>query len=114
MPLTDYLTQMQAAFSEAVRFQSVCEHTIQIADLTIRLRFAGPALEPMVLPALAHLEKEDIPGSPKITFHLWDAATTGVNPPRPPFASDDYHRYGQRAIWAVSYTHLTLPTSDLV
>lgn len=97
MPLSDYLIQMQAAFEKAAHLQPVCDHMIRVADIPIRLRFVGPALEPAVLPALAHLKLGGDSG-PDITFHLWDAATTGVYPPRPPFAKGDYHRYGQRAM----------------
>jgi hypothetical protein len=102
-----------AAWSAAC--QRACEitppgvQTLSMAGVTCRLQMAGPALERAILPALAHLLAVEVPHTaPDITFHLWDSATTGVLPPRPPFAAADYRRYGQRAVahdGAVSLMH---------
>jgi hypothetical protein len=68
-----------------------------MAGVTFRLRVAGPTLTEATLPALAHLPAGD-PSGPTVTFDLWDTAATGVLPPRPPFTTADYRRYGQRAV----------------
>ena len=109
--LADYLPSLAAAFADAERRQPITERTLQMAGVTFRLRMAGPALSEAVLPALAHLPTGDADG-PTVTFDLWDAAATGVLPPRSPFSAADYRRYGQRAVaydGAVSLMHA--PTS---
>lgn len=53
-----------------------------IAGYTVRLLFAGGALEALLTPALAHLAIPDT-ASPDLTLHLWDSASTGATPPQP-------------------------------
>lgn len=96
-PLADYLSRLAAAFSDAERRQPISERAVQMAGVTFRLRVAGPALDTATLPALAHLPPGAADG-PTVTFDLWDAAATGVWPPRLPFTAADYRRYGQRAV----------------
>jgi hypothetical protein len=106
----------------AAAYQRACEiappgiQTLSMAGVTFHLHMAGPALKPAILPALAHLLAGEAPHTaPDITFHLWDTATTGVLPPRPPFTAADYRRYGQRAVahdGAVSLMHA--PTVPLL
>jgi hypothetical protein len=72
-----------------------------MAGVTFQLRMAGRALTSVVLPAMAHLPVADPtqdPGMPFVTFDLWDTASTGILPPRPPFSATDYRRYGHRAV----------------
>lgn len=94
----DFLIKSQRAFSQAELSTGVVDRCYAIAGHSVRLRFAGPALLPAITPALAHLEITDAVSTTDITFCLWDANTTGIYPPRPPFAATDYRRYGQRAI----------------
>ena len=104
--LTDYLSRLAAVFTDAGQKQPITERALQMAGVTFRLRLASPALSEATLTALAHLldgrgdGRGDLAptASPDITLHLWDGAATGVVPPRPPFAPDDYRRYGQRAV----------------
>src|SRR5207237_110630 len=50
--------------------------------LPIRLRFAGPALVPRVMPAFAHLVSEPTPGRGDVlTVCLWDSASTRTRLP---------------------------------
>ena len=55
---------------------------LKIADSPIRLRFAGSAMMAKLFPALGHLERPPN-GTPSLTIHLWDAASTGdmLSPP---------------------------------
>lgn len=54
---------------------------------TIHLRFAGPALVPLLTPALEHLAAE--PASPPgLTICLWDSGSTGVDLPALPWEVD--------------------------
>ena len=103
---SEYLRECSNAFEQACRPNVLRDHTLHIAQMVVRLRFAGPALETAILPALAHLICLEQDAVPEITFHLWDGASTGIYPPRPPFTAGDYHRYGQRAFlgddeWAI-------------
>jgi hypothetical protein len=60
-----------------------------IGGFSVRLRFAGPALVPFIVPAFEHLATGPCP-EPALTVYLWDSTSTGVEMPPPPWASDDY------------------------
>ncbi len=99
MTLDTYLDRCRQSFALAARQQPLVEHTVRMADVSIRLCSAGPAPAAAVMPALAHVAADGaLGGEPDISFELWDAASTGVHPPRPPFSSEDYRRYGNRAV----------------
>ncbi len=97
MQATDYLACCAQAFTQATQHQALGEHTVQIAGVTLCLRFVSPALMSAVLPALAHLTRTETPG-PTVTIDLWDTASTSVPAPQSPFTAAEYHRYGQRAV----------------
>jgi hypothetical protein len=60
-----------------------------VAGSRVSLRFASDALRDRIAPAFEHLAAP--PGAaPELTVHLWDSASTGMEPPpRPPAASDE-------------------------
>lgn len=66
----------------------VIERHLAIGPCRVRLRFAGPALLPTLLPALESRLVSQTPGEPHLTIHLWDTASTGVevapDPDAPP------------------------------
>ena len=95
--LDEFCLEGLNAFREAEQAQGRVQHDVVVAGHHVCLRFAGPALVPAVMPAIAHLQAGPA-AEPDITFYLWDAASGGTYPPRPPFAPDDYRRYGQRAL----------------
>lgn len=64
-----------------------------IGGLPICLRFAGPALLPYILPALAHLATTPVP-NPTLTVRLWESTSTHTNPPPPPWGG--YGPYTRR------------------
>lgn len=70
------------AYRAAVAQTAYLIHTYHIAGYTVRLAFAGPALIPLLTPALAHLACSN-ELTPDLTLYLWDGASTGVEPPRP-------------------------------
>lgn len=75
------------AYDAAVARVGASSRSYCIGGYTVRLRFAGKALEPLLTPALAHLAiADDAP--PDLTLHLWDGASTGSTPPRPWTAAD--------------------------
>jgi hypothetical protein len=59
-----------------------------IGGFHVHLRFAGPALVPLLTPALMHLA-EDQPEKVDLTICLWDSASTGVKMVPPPWSADD-------------------------
>ncbi len=72
------------------------DRVYQIGGFAVRLRFAGPALVPLITPALEHLRAEnDL--APALTICLWDSASTGTDMPPAPWKLDDYVARGE--IW---------------
>ncbi|OGQ81737.1 MAG: hypothetical protein A3F90_13355 [Deltaproteobacteria bacterium RIFCSPLOWO2_12_FULL_60_19] len=66
----------------------------RIGGYIVRLRFASPALLPLITPALGHLAIP--PGSPSaLTVCLWDSASTGTKMPSPPWSTGDYIARGE-------------------
>jgi hypothetical protein len=74
-------------FARAARLAPSRTVGIQIAGHAVELRFAGDALPPRVLPALAHLAAAPV-GAPALSVHLWDTASTGVTMIPPPWPLD--------------------------
>lgn len=65
-----------------------------IAGYTIRLRFAGAALEPRITPALEHREARPC-SNPSLTICLWDDTSTHTTMPSPPWLGYGVHNpYG--------------------
>ena len=54
----------------------------------VSLRFASDALRDRIAPAFAHLAAQP-DGAPDLTVHLWDSASTGMEPPPRPAAAAD-------------------------
>ena len=80
----------EAAAQAAGGFQ---DRDFAIADESIRLCFAGPALTPVIVPALAHLQS-DLPGDPSLTVRVWDSLSTRTPMPPAPWRLDDYRQLG--------------------
>ena len=75
---------MAETFADAARAAGgVTARSISIAGHTIRLDFAGEALVPRMMPALAHLEGHGAPA--ELTVSLFDSATTHTPLPPLPF-----------------------------
>ena len=82
------------AFSKAKQSMGgTIDRYYMLGGFLVCLRFAGPALVPIITPALAHLETTPAP-DPGLTIYLWDSASTGVNTPPPPWTEDDYLEFG--------------------
>ena len=87
-----------AVFEEAVAAVGVRETDLLIAGDRIRLRCAGPALEPTLLRATEHLHVAvDADAPVALTVSVFDSATTGARMPPPPWSQDDYRPKGQIA-----------------
>ncbi|HMR66091.1 MAG TPA: hypothetical protein PKE64_18940 [Anaerolineae bacterium] len=66
------------AFEQAISLTGSMERTYSLAGYRVRLRFAGPALLPVLTPALDHLQTTNAGPPPDLTIALWDSATTGI------------------------------------
>ena len=75
--LSDFFDTAFAAFEKAGHNVGMLDRFCTFGNLTVRLRFAGPALLPYMWPALSHLSCEPAT-SPALTVCLWDRASTGV------------------------------------
>lgn len=76
-------------FRAAARHAGLLEHHYTIADRSVCLRFAGPAVAEAVAPSLAHLES-DRTDEPALTVELWDAESTDTEqPPLPAINEHD-------------------------
>jgi GT2 family glycosyltransferase len=72
------------------------DRDIMLLGRRVRLRFAGPALEPLLFPALAH--KQVAPeGAPDLLLHIWDSASSGVRMPPAPVSRHCFSDRGD--IW---------------
>lgn len=70
------------------------ERSYTVGGLSVRLRFAGPALLPLVTPALEHLSAPPSK-APALTVCLFDSASTATAMPPPPWSEDDYMALGE-------------------
>src|SRR5262249_11296201 len=84
----------QEAFRRAAGPVGIREHDLVIGEDRIRLRFAGTALEPRVLPALAHVRAARV-GTPALTVSLFDSASTAVPMAPPAWGPGDYGPKGE-------------------
>ena len=94
-------------------------HTFSIADLSVRLRFAGTALVEHVVPAFAHLRS-----APRAVYdldvRLWDTASTGVEMEPPPCNRRNFTNRGEiwgfnspRYLSAFHYGEFSVNTMDV-
>lgn len=65
-----------------------------IGGHAVSIGFAGPALAPMLTPALEHLGSAS-PRAPDLTVLAWDSRSTGVDMPSPPWTVDAYSVRGE-------------------
>jgi hypothetical protein len=93
--LSDYIDLAGAAADRAAAAVGGYEDRFyELAGLTLRLRFAGPALIPRLAPALAHLSSAPVELA-ALTVRLFDTASAGVAPPPAPWGAevfDDFVR----------------------
>lgn len=70
---------------------------LRIAELHVRLRFAGSGLVPLVVPAFGHVRAAptEATSEPDLMVELWDAQTTGVAAPRFPWRTGDLGPRGE-------------------
>jgi len=84
----DYLDALENAFREAERRAGCTEQFYSVAGNPLRLRLAGDALAPLIMPPLEHLVSPSR-AAPALTICAWDPETTGVSPPECPWDAGD-------------------------
>jgi len=72
---------LEETFLKATGACARLETHLRIAGHAVRLCFAGPALMPLLLPALEHLLAPSAQGPPGLTVHIRDEESTGVRLP---------------------------------
>ncbi|MBK9242368.1 MAG: serine kinase [Acidobacteria bacterium] len=75
-----FFEAVKEGFRRAAQASGTIEKHYRIAGRSVRLRFAGPALVPVIDPALAHLQAQPAP-TPDLTIDLFDSASTGARLP---------------------------------
>jgi hypothetical protein len=91
----EYLAEFSAACEQAITRVGARGFDLRINSVPVRLRFAGPALVPLLTPALSHLHVPTNGTPPALTVALWDGESTGVMPPRFPWGGEDIRARGE-------------------
>lgn len=84
---------LDASFARAAEESGgASDNFYALAGATVLLRFGCPALRESLSPAFAHLATDpgETAAPPALTVHLWDSASTGVEPPPRPTVPDSY------------------------
>jgi hypothetical protein len=97
-PVLAYRDELSSAAQRAMEAAGgAVVHDLLLGGAHVRLRLAGPALEPVLLPALGHARIETPSTDPELAIDAWDAASTGVGPPSFPWGSEDVRERGEIA-----------------
>ncbi|HEY3727610.1 MAG TPA: hypothetical protein VGL51_10580 [Solirubrobacteraceae bacterium] len=83
-----YYESVRRAFKRASREAGEFEQRLQIGEVRVKLRFAGPGLSAVLLPAFSPVLQSGS-GPNDFEVELWDEATTGVGIPPPPWSLRD-------------------------
>jgi hypothetical protein len=101
LPVTEqeqaqFFTRFQEGFLAASARTGEIVRDFRLAGTSVRLRFAGDALVPIIVPGLANttVEREAGPGCEVL---LWDSESTGIQLPPPPRSWRDFTTRGN--IW---------------
>jgi hypothetical protein len=102
-----------------VRSGAELERDLLLAGTRLRLRFAGPELERLLLPALAHaVVDHEQEAAAAVTIDLWDSASSGVAAPELPLRIRDVRergaipRYSDHRFETLFHGDLTDPDHD--
>jgi len=88
-----FVASVGAGFDAAAARVGAIEVDHRIAGRAVRLRFAGSALVDPLTAALAHVASAE-PGAPDVCVDVFDAASTGVSLPAPPWSWDAFQARG--------------------
>jgi hypothetical protein len=85
----EYLEALEHAFLNAARRAGGSEQFYSVAGHLLRVRLAGDALAPLIIPPLEHLKASSSRAEPELTICAWDPETTGVSAPDCPWDTGD-------------------------
>lgn len=89
-----WFDQLCSIFEEASKsVGGMVSRYFQIDRVIIRVRFAGPAMVPLIWPAFEHLAA-DPTLVPDLTVLVWDSLSTETVMPSPPWTTDAYKSRG--------------------
>ncbi len=90
-----FWAKLVEGFHAACASTGLIEHDLRIAGVGLRLRFAGPALEEALFPALAHLADHHTVDRPERTILLFDSGSSGVERPSDAWGPRDVGPLGE-------------------
>lgn len=92
----EYFDSAAEAFEKAAGASEIGQIPVDldVAGFRVRLVFAGPAMQPVVLPALAHRVR-DPSGDVDLTIGVWDSRSTGVAHPPPAWNAAAFRERGE-------------------
>ena len=85
----EYLDALENAFLNVERRADSSEQFYSVAGHLLRLRLAGDALAPLIMPPLEHLRVSSSGAEPALTICAWDPETTSVSAPDCPWDTGD-------------------------
>jgi len=89
-----FFQNVYQAFSDAEQSTgATLDRYYMIGGFTVRLRFAGSSLIPIITPPLAHLSIEPV-SEPSLTICLSDSSSTKITLPPIPWDNADYLQFG--------------------
>ena len=92
----EFFDAASQAFRRAGTRVGVREHDLSVAGERVRLRFAGEALEPVLVPALEHLRvPTGVGANAALTVSFFDSTSTGEPMPAPAWGPFDYGAKGE-------------------
>lgn len=94
----DFLARIRASFDQAAARLPTTTIRVALGSSAARMVFAGDSVHARFAPAFAHLlEGSDEAAIPAdaLTVLLWDSASSGVHPPRPPWSSAQFLARGE-------------------
>ena len=94
-PALAYRDDLAGAAQRAMAASPPSVHDLRLGGAHVRLRLAGPALEPVLLPALAHGLIERTAEMPDLRIDAWDSESTGIGPPAFPWRPEDVRERGE-------------------
>lgn len=100
-----YFAAVERVFRDTARKVPVRDYYYSVGPYTLRLRIAGGALDPRIIPALEHLATGPV-SQPSLTVCLWDSDSTGGQPPPPPpWSPEDLQAHGEVRTFNTSRIH---------
>ena len=89
-----FFETLRDTFEKAGARAESSERWFAIGGEAVKLRFAGPALQPLIAPALEHLAVGSA-NAPALTVCFWDSSSTDTRMPAPPWPTTAYGRRGE-------------------